>query len=141
MDGEALKRLGKSLTLVLACLLLGSAFLGLALIPRPEFLLLAALAEGIGYGLFITTTVRLVASWSPHGQIATYQGLLNACSGGLAPLAAGLIGGAIFDASGPQTVFFASAGAAVVAIVVLLLAQLRGSFSNGPEQVRAAPPS
>ena len=136
---QVVRRVGGPFTLALACLLMGGAFIGLALIPRPELLLLAALLEGTGFGLFITATVRLVADWLPRGQVATYQGLLNAGSTGLAPLAAGLLGGAIFDAAGPQTVFLVSAGAAVVAVVVLLMAQVLGLFSSSAEQVGTAP--
>ena len=81
------RRIGGPFTLALSCLLMGGAFLGLAIIPRPELLLLSALVEGTGFGLFITATVRLVADWSPRGQVATYQGLLNA--GSFRPRAAG----------------------------------------------------
>ncbi|HST04943.1 MAG TPA: MFS transporter [Chloroflexia bacterium] len=136
---HVVRRVGGPFTLALSCLLMGGAFLGLAIIPRPELLLLAALVEGTGFGLFVTATVRLVADWAPRGKVATYQGLLNAGSSGLAPLAAGLLGGAIFDAAGPQTVFIASMAAAVAAVVVLLLAQVLGLFSGHTEQAEAAP--
>jgi MFS transporter, PPP family, 3-phenylpropionic acid transporter len=136
---QVVRRVGGPFTLALSCLLMGGAFVGLAIIPRPELLLLAALLEGTGFGLFITATVRLVADWSPRGQVATYQGLLNAGSSGLAPLAAGLLGGAVFDAAGPQTVFLVSAGAAAIAVVVLLVAQMLGLFSDRAEQAGTAP--
>jgi PPP family 3-phenylpropionic acid transporter len=134
---HVMRRVGGPFTLALSCLLMGAAFLGLATIPRPELLLLAALVEGIGFGLFVTSTVRMVAGWSPQGQVATYQGLLNAGGSGLALLVAGLLSGAIFDAAGPQTVFVVSAGAAVVAVVVLLTAQLRGLFPGAGEAITA----
>jgi MFS family permease len=127
---RVMRRIGGPFTLALSCLLLVGAYLGLAVIPRPELLLFAALLEGVGYGFFITAIVRLVAGWSPHGQVATYQGLLNAGSSGLAPLIAGLLGGAIFDTSGPQAVFVASAGAAVVGMLVLATAQMLGLFTH-----------
>ncbi len=125
-----LRRAGGPFTLALSCLLLGSAYVGLAVMPRPELLLLAALLEGVGVGLFLTATVRLVASWSPQGQVATYQGLLNAGSSGLAPLLAGLLGGAIFDTAGPQVVFVVSAGAVAIGMVVLLVTQILSLFSG-----------
>jgi hypothetical protein len=65
--------------------------------------------------------------------------LLNAGSSGLAPLGAGLLGGAVFDAAGPQTVFLVSAGAAAIAVVVLLVAQMLGLFSDRAEQAGTAP--
>jgi MFS family permease len=125
-----LRRVGGPVTLALAGLLLGGAFIGLATIPRPELLLLAALLEGIGYALFVTAIVQLVAGWAPRGQVATYQGLLNAGSYGLAPLLAGLVGGTIFDATGPQAVFVVSAGAVALGMVVLLVTQMLGLFSG-----------
>jgi MFS family permease len=127
---RVLRRVGGPFTLALAGILLGGAYLGLAVIPRPELLLLAALLEGVGVGLFLTATVRLVAGWSPRGQVATYQGLLNAGGSGLAPLLAGPVGGAIFDTTGPQAVFVVSAGAVGVGVVVLLVTQMLGVFSG-----------
>ena len=62
--------------------------------------------------------------------MATYQGLLNAGNSGLAPLLAGLLGGAIFDATGPQAVFVVSAGAVAIGVVVLLVTQMLGWFSD-----------
>jgi MFS transporter, PPP family, 3-phenylpropionic acid transporter len=123
---RVLRRVGGPFTLALSGTLLAGAYLGLATIPVPE-LLLAALLEGIGVGLFLTATVRLVASWSPRGQVATYQGLLNAGSSGLAPIVAGLLGGTIFDAIGPQAVFVVSAGAVGIGMVVLLVTQVRAT--------------
>lgn len=127
---RVVRRVGGPLTLALSGIFLGSAFVGLAIISRPEMLLFMALLEGIGFGLFITATVRLVADWSPGGQVATYQGLLNAGTAGLAPLLAGLLGGSIFDAAGPQTVFVVSAGAAAIGVVILLVTQMLGLFSG-----------
>jgi len=137
--GHVVRRVGGPFTLALSCLLTGGAFVALAIIPRPELLLLAALLEGTGYGLFITATVRLVAEWAPDGQVATYQGFLNAGSSGLAPLGAGLLGGAVFDTAGPQTVFLVSAGAAAVAVVVLLVAQTLGLFTDSAERAETTP--
>jgi MFS transporter, PPP family, 3-phenylpropionic acid transporter len=132
-----MRRVGGPFTLAIACLFMGTAFVGLAIIPRPELLLFSAVLEGIGFGLFITSSIRMVAGWSPPGQVATYQGLLNAGASGLAPLAAGLLGGAIFDAAGPQTVFVVSAGAATIAVAVLLTAQLRGLFPSAEDAIAA----
>ena len=121
---------GGPFTLALSGLLLGGAYLELATIPRLEQLLLAALLEGVGFGLFVTATVRFIASWSPSGQVATYQGLRNAGRAGLAPLLAGLLGGTIFDMTGPRAVFVVSAGAAALGVVALLVTQLLGVFSG-----------
>lgn len=127
---RVMRRVGGPFTLVLSCLLLGSAYLGLAVIPIPELFLVSALLEGVGVGLFLPAIVRLVANWSPRGQVATYQGVLNAGNSGVAPLVAGLLGGAIFDTSGPQAVFVVSAGAAAAGMVVLLMTQMLGLFSS-----------
>jgi hypothetical protein len=62
--------------------------------------------------------------------VATYQGVLNAGGGGLAPVLAGLVGGTLFDAIGPQAVFVASAGAVALGMAVLLVTQVLGVFSG-----------
>jgi PPP family 3-phenylpropionic acid transporter len=125
-----MRRLGGPRTLLLGYALMGGAFLGLAVFTQPALLLAAGLVRGLGFGLLVPTTVRLIAGWAPAGRVATYQGWLNAGLWGLAPLIAGPLGGVIYDTAGPAAVFLVAAGAATVAGLVLALARAAGVFKK-----------
>jgi PPP family 3-phenylpropionic acid transporter len=118
-----MRRLGGPRTLLIACLLMGSAYLALALITDPLLLLGAALLRGGGFGLFTPTVIRLIAGWAPPGRIATYQGLLSAAQWGLAPLVAGPLAGTVYDAAGAPAVFVIATATAIGAGLVLALTQ------------------
>lgn len=123
-----MRRLGGPFTLILSYLLLGSSYLGMAFIGTPILLLSVAVLQGFGFGLFLPVTVRLVSDWGPPEWSATSQGLMNAGLWGLAPLIAGPIGGVIYDSYGPAAVFLTCVGAALLAGLVVLIAQYAGLF-------------
>lgn len=122
------RRLGGPLTLVLAYACFGIAYLALAFVQSPALLLGIAFLQGLGFGLFLPTTVRLFADWAPSEWSSTSQGILSAGLWGLAPLIAGPLGGIIYDNVGPIAVFFASAGVIALAALVIVLAQLASVF-------------
>jgi MFS transporter, PPP family, 3-phenylpropionic acid transporter len=134
-----MRRLGGPRTLLLACLFMGSAYLMLALITDPVVLLGAALLRGMGFGLFTPTVIRLIAGWAPPGRTTSYQGLLNAAQWGLAPLVAGPLGGAVYDAAGAPALFLIATATAVGAGLVLALAP-QGSRGR-PAETAAPPPA
>ncbi len=117
-------RLGGPRTLLLSYAVLACSYMSAFLITDPVFILLAAMLQGFGYATFVPTTVRLVNSWAPAGRGATYQGLMNIGIQGMAPLVASFVGGFVFDAFGVRSVMVASSGAALVALVLMLAAQL-----------------
>jgi MFS family permease len=140
---RVMRRLGGPATLILSYGLMGGSYLGLALITEPTVVLGAAILRGLGFGLFVPATVRLVASWAPPERSATYQALVNAALWGLAPLLAGPLGGVIYDAAGPPVVFMGATGAAVLAAMILILAQAGGVFKKTPipaDALLARPP-
>ena len=101
-------RLGRPRTLLLAYGLLFIAYIGFVFTPSPWLLLVFATVKGLGFGLFFVSTVRLLderaAEWS-----ATLQAINNAGAWGLAPLIAGPLSGALYDAYGTGAVFAACA--------------------------------
>jgi MFS family permease len=117
-------RLGGPRTLLLSYGLAAVSYASAFLITEPALLPLASVLQGLSYATFVPTTVRLVNSWAPEGRGATYQGLMNIGIQGLAPLAASVLGGLVFDAFGVRSVMLASSGAALVALVLMLGAQL-----------------
>jgi PPP family 3-phenylpropionic acid transporter len=126
-----MRRLGGPGTLALAATLLGGGYFSMALITQPTLLLSAGVLQGLGFGLFATSSVRLVADLAPPALVATYQGLLSAAVWGLAPLVGGPLGGVIFDAAGPVAVFLVAGAVTTIAGVGLLLA-LRGGVFRPP---------
>lgn len=138
--GEAIvRRLGGPLTLVLSYLLFSSSYLGMALIGSPVLLLGAALLQGLGFGLFLPITVRLVSDWSPPEWSSTSQGLMNAGLWGLAPLISGPLGGLIYDSSGPAAVFLSCVGATLLAGLIVVAAQAAGLFKRRADAVEPLP--
>ncbi len=110
--------------------LMAGAFLGYALTHNPDLLLVFAVVRGLGYGLWLTSTVRLVTKRTPEEWASTAQGLLTMCLFGLAPLAAGLLGGLIYDSIGPAAVFELAVGSLAVGGFVILLAARRGRLGE-----------
>jgi PPP family 3-phenylpropionic acid transporter len=125
------RRLGGPRTLLLSYGLLGIAYVGFALAQNPLVLLPLAMVKGFGFGLYFVSTVRLVDERTPPEWASTIQAALNAGAGGLAPLVASLLGGAIYDALGPASVFVACAGSLGVAMLIMLAAIARGVFVAG----------
>ncbi len=134
-----IQRLGGPQTLMLAYALLGASYAGLIWIDQPVGLLLVGVVQGLGFGLFLPTAVRLVAVWAPAQWSATYQGILSAATWGLAPLIAGPVGGLIYDGAGPAALFLACTATTIGAVALLIGAQVTGVF--GAPEPRAASPS
>jgi PPP family 3-phenylpropionic acid transporter len=133
--GAIMDRLGGARTLLLSYAVAACSYLSAFLITDPVLLPLAAILQGLGYATFVPTTVRLVNSWAPPQRGATYQGLMNIGIQGLAPLAASLLGGMIFDALGVRSVLVASSGAAMVALLLMLTAQVARRRFDEPQPV------
>lgn len=131
-----IRRLSAPWTLVLAYVLQGSGYIGFLYIRQPELLLGVAVLQGLGFGLFLPTTVRLVDTLAPAEWATTFQGLLSAGVWGLAPLVAGLLGGSLFDAGGAPAVFVACVVVTVAAALLLVGAQLAGIFRRAGEPPR-----
>jgi MFS family permease len=82
------------------------------------------------------STVRLVDERTPPEWASTIQAIMNAGAGGLAPLVASLLGGAIYDAFGPGLVWIACATAVGVGAIILSVAAATGAFRGTPDLAR-----
>jgi MFS transporter, PPP family, 3-phenylpropionic acid transporter len=133
---KLIRRLSAPWTLVLAYVLQGSGYIGFLYIRQPELLLGMAVLQGLGFGLFLPTTVRLVDMLAPAEWATTFQGLLSAGVWGLAPLVAGLLGGSLYDAGGAPAVFMACVIVTAGAVLLLAGAQLAGIFRRAEEPPR-----
>jgi PPP family 3-phenylpropionic acid transporter len=132
--GDIARRLGGPRTLLLSYALLGAGYAGFALARDPLVLVPLAVVKGFGFGLYFVSTVRLVDERTPPEWASTIQAALNAGAGGLAPLVAALLGGAIYDALGPSFVFVACTIALGLAMLVMMTAIGRGVFAPGKKR-------
>jgi len=126
------RRLGAPAVLLLSYALLASNYAGFALARAPLVLVPLTILKGFGFGLYFVSTVRLVDERTPPEWAATIQAALNAGAGGLAPLAASLLGGAIYDALGPASIYVACSAAVGLAMLSLGVAAARGIFRGAP---------
>jgi PPP family 3-phenylpropionic acid transporter len=113
-------RIGSMKAAVGSYALMAGAFLGYALSREPSLLLVFAVIKGLGYGVWMTVTIRLVIRRTPEQWASTAQALLTMCLWGLAPLLAGPLGGLIHDAFTPAAVFVMAAITLVMAGGVIL---------------------
>ena len=124
-------KIGETATLVIAYAVMGLSFLGYALVRDPALLLLLCATKGLGYGLWLTTTVRAVTRRTAEEWASTAQSLLTICLMGLAPLVAGPVGGWVHDAVSPAAVFDVSAASLAAACVVVAFAGRRRTLGAG----------
>jgi PPP family 3-phenylpropionic acid transporter len=122
-------KLGGIKTLLLAYGLFAFAYLGYSLATVAWVPLVFALAKGLGVGLFLTTTIRLVDERVPEEWSATAQSLMTASMMGVAVLVASLVGGAVMDAWGVTAVFRVVSFSIILAMLLVLIARQRRIFS------------
>jgi PPP family 3-phenylpropionic acid transporter len=109
---------------ILSYALMATAYLGYVLVPNPNALALFSILKGLGYGLWFPVTVRILTERTPDAWASTAQSLLAVGMFGLAPLAAGPLGGWIHDAFNPAAVFLLGIATLGLAAAVLWLAVL-----------------
>lgn len=122
-------RITETNALVCAYAVMAAAFLGCALTRSAAVLLVLFAVKGLGYGMWLTVTIRSVTRRTSEEWASTAQALLTICMMGLAPLVAGPVGGWIHDRISPAAVFMLAAGSLAVAGIVVLSAGRRGRLA------------
>ena len=122
--GSLSDRVNAKAMLIGGLIVLIAADLALAMLPG-----VAGVFVGIGlWGLHMAVTqglfAKLIADRSPPELRGSAYGIFNLVTG-LALLAASVIAGIVWDASGPAVTFFVGAGCAGVALAGLLFAKIR----------------
>ncbi len=125
-----IRRFGGPKTLLLACTLMLTAFIGYSLAWQPWMLLLTAAMKGLGFGLFWASNVRLTSERSPEHLTSTVQSIVTTASFGVAPIIVSPVSGELFDAFGPRSIFFATSACTSGAALILIIALARGIFSR-----------
>jgi PPP family 3-phenylpropionic acid transporter len=122
-------KLGGIKTLLLAYGLFAFAYLGYSLATAVWVPLIFAIAKGLGIGLYLTTTIRLVDERIPEEWSATAQSSMTASMMGVAILVASLVGGAVMDGWGVSAVFRVGSFSIMFAMLLVLIAKQRGLLS------------
>jgi PPP family 3-phenylpropionic acid transporter len=122
-------KLGGIKTLLLAYGLFAFAYLGYSLATAVWVPLIFALAKGLGVGLYLTTTIRLVDERIPEEWSATAQSLMTASMMGVAILVASLVGGMVMEEWGVTAVFRLASFSIMFAMLLILIAKQRGTLS------------
>ena len=123
LSGGLIKRLGGRQTLLLAYLLFGGAFIGYALAGSPTMLLIFGIIRGLGFGLFLASTVTLLNDNAPVAWSSTVQSLRDAGMFGLAPLLVAPVAGLLYDRWGVAAPFWLAVASAGLAMIVFLTAR------------------
>ena len=114
------RRLGDTNTLLSAYALVAVGFAGYAVSYTPWAMLLFSAVRGLGFGLFLVSTVTILNHRAPQNLYATYQGLEKSLCWGLAPLLGGPISGFFYQTYGPANLFLLNAAMVVAASILLL---------------------
>jgi len=117
--GVASDRMNRTTLLIVGLVLLIAADLALALLPSIGGVALGVVLWGLHMGLTQGLFATLVADASPPELRGTAYGFFNLLTG-VAMLAASVIAGALWDATGPKATFVAGACLAFLALAGLL---------------------
>jgi PPP family 3-phenylpropionic acid transporter len=116
-------KLGGIKTLLLAYGLFALAYLGYSWATAIWVPLIFAIAKGLGIGLYLTTTIRIVDERIPEEWSATAQSLMTASMMGVAILVATLLGGIVMDGWGVTAVFRLGSFSVILAMLLILIVQ------------------
>lgn len=130
------RRLGGARAVALSCSVMAFAFVGFSLLRTPTLLPALAVVKGLGYGVWITVTIRMVTQRTAEEWASTAQSLLTPCLFGAAPLVAGPLGGLLHDSVSPAGVFWLAAGSCGAAGLLVVLAAGRISAPERPDSVQ-----
>lgn len=115
-------------TLILSLIILAIALMGYTHSFTAWHLLLFAAVRGVGFGLFLISTIRLVDELAPAEWASTAQSLRNAGIFGLAALLAGPAGGWLYDTYGPRFMFWVGSFTIIGAGLLVFAVMKQGSF-------------
>ncbi|MCB8945633.1 MAG: MFS transporter [Ardenticatenaceae bacterium] len=122
-------KLGGIPSLLLAYGLFALAYWGYSGATAVWVPLIFAVAKGMGVGLYLTTTIRVVDERVPEEWAATAQSLVTASMMGVAILIASLAGGMVMDVWGVTAVFRVGSFSVMLAMLLVVLARWRGVLS------------
>ena len=120
--------LGGPRTLLLAYAAFGIAFTGYALSTAVWVPFIFAISRGIGFGLYLTTTIRVADERVPAIWSSTAQSLVTASMSGLSMLVASIAGGIILDFWGVRAIFIVGTGSILAAMILLEVARRQAYF-------------
>jgi predicted MFS family arabinose efflux permease len=121
LAGLAMRKVPPPWLLIAAILVYGARFAIYGWTENTDLLLVLQALHGLSYGLFLTTSITLAYRLAGPALAATAQALLTAMSFGFGSIAGSLIGGALLDRVGTDSLFQIAAGLMLVAAAVLII--------------------
>lgn len=123
--GALTRRLGDERTLLLSYLIFGGSFVGYIMAGGPAILMLFGALRGVGFGLFLATTITTFNDRAPVAWAATVQSLRDAVMFGLAPLLVASPAGLLYDQWGIAAPFVLAVTTAALALIILFVTGAR----------------
>lgn len=109
--------------MALSYIVMALPFAGFALIRSPLWLPLFSVIKGLGYGIWIGVTIRMVTGRTAKEYASAALSLITLSLFGAAPLVAEPLGGVLHDSVSPAGVFWLAAGSLGLALGVLATAK------------------
>ena len=122
--GAIIARLGTGAVLALALATYAVRFVYYALLTQPWAVLPAELLHGLTYALSWAACTNYAAQIAPPGLGGTMQGVLAGVHWGLGQGVGAAVGGVVYDRWGARVSFFAAAGVATAALLLVGAAEL-----------------
>lgn len=121
------RRWGLRRVYALGCATYATGFLLWGLIEDPTVVSLLTVFEGVGFALLFTTGVVIVGKMLPPTLYSTGQSMAITVGLGVAPILGAGIGGFVYDALGPLTLYASASTLALATVGVAVQVEL----SNG----------
>lgn len=117
VSGRIMSRYGKMRVLIVGALCYTVKYGVMVLAPSAGVVIAVQLLDGVGFSLYWSAAVQLVADLAPSDRQATAQTLFGALASGLSSVIGTAAGGFILDRFGPSAVFAVATVLAATAVV------------------------
>lgn len=115
-----MNRWGSRQIFITSIAIIAMASFGYAAVNAPTIIYVFAAMRGVGFALFIISSIQLIQTLAPAKWRGTSQSIWQACTFGIAPLIAGPVGGYIYDLWDVRLIFVSGGFTAIVAVCLAI---------------------